>query len=270
MAHDQESADDGSTREAARPQGRERSRVATLGLGLAVLAALAAALSGLGARWGWWEFGAGFGILKWAAYGAVAAAVVSLIGVILARPAGHPRSGSRRRGLRLAALGLVIALVTAYVPWHWRRTADSVPPIHDITTDLEDPPAFQAVLPLRADAPNPSEYGGDSIAVQQREGYPDLSPVVLDLPPDRAFDRALEAARGMGWEIVAAEPTAGRIEATDTTFWFGFKDDIVVRVTPAEGGSRIDVRSVSRVGRSDVGANAARIREYLAKLAGEG
>lgn len=268
MSHDQESTDDGSAREAARPQGQERSRVATLGFGLAVLAALAAALSGLGARWGWWDFRVGFGILEWAAHGAVAAAVVSLIGVILARPAGHPRSGSRRRGLGLAALGLVIALVTAYVPWHWRRTADGVPPIHDITTDLEDPPAFQAVLPLRADAANPSEYGGDSIAVQQRKGYPDIGPVVIDLPPDRAFDRALETARGMGWEIVAAEPAEGRIEATVTTFWYGFKDDVVVRVSPADGGSRIDVRSVSRVGRSDVGTNAARIRNYLAKVAG--
>ncbi len=261
MAHDQESIDDGSAREAARPQGQERSPVATLGFGLAVLTALAAALSGLGARWGWWDFRVGFGILEWAAHGAVAAAVVSLIGVILARP------GSGRRGLGLAALGLVIALVTAYVPWHWRRTADSVPPIHDITTDLEDPPAFQAVLPSRADAANSSEYGGDSIATQQRKGYPDLGPVVLDLPPDRAFDRALEAARGMGWEIVAVQPMEGRIEATDTTFWYGFKDDVVVRVTATDGGSRIDVRSVSRVGRSDVGTNSARIRDYLAKVA---
>lgn len=264
MSHDQESTDDGSTREPVRPQGQERSPVATLGFGLAVLAAFAAALSGLGARWGWWDFRIGFGILEWAAHGAVAAAVVSLIGVILARP------GSGRRGLGLAALGLVIALVSVYVPWQWRRTAHSVPPIHDITTDIEDPPAFQAVLPLRADAPNPSEYGGDSIATQQRQGYPDLGPVMLNLPPDRAFDRTLEAARGMGWEIVAAEPTEGRIEATDTTFWFGFKDDVVVRVTPADRGSRIDVRSVSRVGRSDVGTNAARIRDYLAKVAAGG
>ena len=67
--------------------------------------------------------------------------------------------------------------------------------------------------------------------------------------------------------LVAAEAADGRIEATDTTFWFGFKDDVVVRVQPADNGSRIDVRSESRVGKSDVGTNARRIRAYLAKLA---
>lgn len=238
--------------------------VPILGFSLAATTAVAAALSGLGARWGWWDFRFGFGILKWAAYGAIGAAIVCLIGVILTRPvAGFARSWSGRSGLVLAALGLGIALVTAYVPWHWKRTAERVPPIHDITTDTADPPVFQAILPLRADAPNPAEYGGDSIAMMQREGYPDLGSLTLDIPPERAFESALQAARGMGWEIVATQPSDGRIEATDTTFWYGFKDDVVVRVAAASGGSRIDVRSVSRVGGSDVGANAARIQKYL-------
>jgi len=74
----------------------------------------------------------------------------------------------------------------------------------------------------------------------------------------------------MGGELVASDPVAGRIEATDTTFWFGFKDDIVVRVAPAPGGSRVDVRSTSRVGLSDVGTNAARIRKYLRALQSTG
>jgi uncharacterized protein (DUF1499 family) len=81
-----------------------------------------------------------------------------------------------------------------------------------------------------------------------------------------AFTRALNAARDLGWQIVAAVPAEGRIEATDTTVWFGFKDDIVVRVTPTAGGSRIDVRSVSRLGQGDLGKNAARIRAYLQRL----
>ena len=102
--------------------------------------------------------------------------------------------------------------------------------------------------------------------MQQRAGYPDLGPLVLQAPPQQAFARALAAARDMGWEVVATEPGDGRIEATTTTFWFGFKDDVVVRVTPADGGSRIDVRSVSRVGRSDVGTNAKRIKTYLARI----
>ena len=70
----------------------------------------------------------------------------------------------------------------------------------------------------------------------------------------------------MGWDLVASDPASGRIEATDTTFWFGFKDDIVIRVAAAPGGSRVDIRSLSRVGVSDVGTNAARIRKYLTAL----
>jgi uncharacterized protein (DUF1499 family) len=189
--------------------------------------------------------------------------VVSLLGLGIAfggQPAG------RGRALLLGATGLVIGLVVAWVPWTWKQRADSVPPIHDITTDLADPPAFEAILPLRAEAPNPSEYGGDSIAAQQREAYPDLAPLTLDLPLDAVFRRALEAARDMGWEIVDSDPARGRIEATATTPWFGFKDDVVIRVRPEGGGSRVDVRSVSRVGRSDVGTNARRIEDYLQEL----
>jgi uncharacterized protein (DUF1499 family) len=241
-----------------------RHRIAVLGFALAVVAAVAAVSSGLGSRADLWSFRTGFQILRWAAWGGLAAAVLSLLGLVLAfggRTAGH-----RGRPLLLGATGLVIGLVVLRVPWSWKQRADSVPPIHDITTDLADPPAFEAVLPLRQDAPNPSEYGGDSIAAQQREAYPDLGPLTLDLPLDAAFRRALEAARDMGWEIVDSDPARGRIEATATTPWFGFKDDVVVRVRPEDGGSRVDVRSVSRVGRSDVGTNARRIREYLEEL----
>lgn len=240
---------------------RPRSSLAVLGFALAVAAAITAIATGPGYRWGLWQLGTAFTVLKWAAYGGLAAAVVSLVGVVATRV------GTPSRGITIALLGIVIGLVTAYVPWRWRQVAESVPPIHDITTDTEDPPAFEAILPLRADAPNPSEYEGDSIAALQEEAYPDVEPLVLDLPPAEAYERALQAAREMGWEIVSDERPTMRIEATDTTFWFGFEDDVVVRVEPAEdGGSRIDVRSVSRVGRSDVGTNAERIRRYLAEV----
>lgn len=142
----------------------------------------------------------------------------------------------------------------------------SLPHIHDITTDTADPPEFVAVLPLRADAPNPPEYAGEEIAVQQRAAYPDIQPLRLPLAPVQAFERALATADSQGWHIVAAALPEGRIEATATTFWFGFKDDVVIRVTPDNGGSRIDMRSKSRVGGSDVGANAARIRAFFADL----
>ena len=122
------------------------------------------------------------------------------------------------------------------------------------------------MLPLRADAPNTTVYGGPEIAAQQRQAYPDLQPVILPLAPQPAFDQALAAVNEVGWEIAGFNRQEGRIEATDTTFWFGFKDDVVVRLRPAVGGTQVDVRSVSRVGGGDVGANAKRIRNYLLEL----
>jgi len=113
----------------------------------------------------------------------------------------------------------------------------------------------------------PVTYAGEATAKQQLAGYPELRPALLSASVPAAFDTALAAARQMGWDIVATDPAAGRFEATATTPWFGFKDDIVVRVTPRESGSRVDVRSLSRVGRGDLGANARRIRDYVAKLA---
>jgi uncharacterized protein (DUF1499 family) len=150
------------------------------------------------------------------------------------------------------------------------QQAKAAPPIHDITTDTDNPPAFSAVIPLRTGAQNPVDYGGAKIAELQHRGYPDLTPLILAVTPDAAFNKALDAARQMGWEVVAADATTGRIEANATTLWFGFKDDIVVLITPAPSGSRIDVRSLSRVGGSDVGTNAKRVRAYLAKLAPNG
>jgi Protein of unknown function (DUF1499) len=236
------------------------SGFALLGVFIAVFAGLTVMLAGLGSRWEWWNFRTGFVILKWGGLSSLAAIVVSLLGAVRTRP-GRPR-----RGFVLSILGLMIGLVVVVVLLEWVETARQVPPIHDLTTDTENPPAFVAILPLRAGAPNSAEYGGPKIAALQHAGYPNLRPEVLEVPPDQVYRQALEAAREMGWEIVASNPNEGRIEATDTTFWFGFKDDIVVRITPVQGGSRIDVRSVSRVGRSDVGTNAKRIQKYLDRL----
>jgi uncharacterized protein (DUF1499 family) len=121
-------------------------------------------------------------------------------------------------------------------------------------------------LELRADAANSAEYGGADIAVQQQQAYPDIQPLELNTPPSAVFNAALHAIRKLGWDIVAQNQQQGLIEATDTTFWFGFKDDVVIRITAQNSGSRVDIRSVSRVGRSDVGANAARIRAFIQEL----
>jgi uncharacterized protein (DUF1499 family) len=227
---------------------------------LALLAAVAGLAAGPGYRFGIWPLGTAFTLMRWAVYGGMAAILLALVGLI------RTRLGGRRRGFRRALAGLAIALVVVGLPLGYLRTARGVPPIHDITTAPDDPPAFEAILPRRAGAPNPAAYPGEEIAVQQRAAYPEIQPLSVDMPPDRAFDAALAVAERMGWEIVAAAPSEGRIEATDTTFWFGFKDDVVIRVRAANSGSRIDVRSKSRVGVSDLGTNAARIRGYLAEL----
>jgi len=125
---------------------------------------------------------------------------------------------------------------------------------------------FETILPLRAQAPNPATYGGPAVAAQQHEHYPDIAPADYPVDPGAAFDAALAAARELGWNVVAMDESTGRIEAIDRTFWFGFVDDIVIRVRPTAAGSRIDIRSVSRVGVGDVGTNAARVRAFLAQL----
>jgi len=152
------------------------------------------------------------------------------------------------------------------VPWQWMQLAKRLPPIHDITTDTGNPPKFAAILALRKKASNPPDYGGPAIAAQQHTAYPDIKPPMLGVPPGDAFDKALAVARKMGWNIVDANKAAGRIEAVATTFWFGFRDDIVIRVEKSGLGSRVDIRSVSRVGISDIGTNAERIRKFLAEM----
>lgn len=239
---------------------RQWSWLALLGLALGAAALGAAVVAGVGYRIGWLGLAAAFTWLRAAAWIGLAAVVMSLSGVIRARP------GSNRRGLAAALLGLVVGASVFWVPFSLRRAAEQVPPIHDVTTDTDDPPRFEAVLPLREGAPNPAEYTGAEVARLQRQAYPEIRPVRLRLPPDRVFPAAQEVARDLGWEIVEASPQSGRIEATDTTFWFGFKDDVVVRIAAGDSGSVIDVRSKSRVGRSDLGKNAERIRRFLDKL----
>jgi uncharacterized protein (DUF1499 family) len=233
-----------------------RAAIAALVFGLVAVAALASTapiyrtrIAGLATT---------FLIMRWSVYAAIAAALLAVIALAIALRRGSGRA--------MPIVTLLLVAAAFATPIAKVRQAARVPRIHDITTDTERPPQFVAVAPLRAGAPNQIAYGGPEIASQQRSAYPRVQPLTLPVPPNQAFDRALAAARAMGWEIIASDPTAGRIEATDTTLWFGFKDDVVVRVEAAPGGSRVDVRSLSRVGLSDVGTNAARIEKYLAAL----
>ncbi len=236
---------------------RPVSKATVFGFGLAVLSAAVGVSAGLGHRLGWWEFGTGFQILRWAFYGGVVSVALTLVSI----GSTWPRRG--RRGFSWAITGLIVSLLVVLIPLGWLQIAGDFPAIHDITTDVEHPPAFVAIVPLRKNAANPVEYGGPEVAKQQRQAYPDIGPLVLPASPDRAFQLALAAVHNMGWRVVAAEPKEGRIEATATTFWFGFKDDVVVRIRSDEEAARVDVRSASRVGRSDIGTNARRIRLFL-------
>lgn len=234
--------------------------VSWIGLGLAVASLLSLLASGPGYRLGIWQFKTGISLVKAAGYIGAAAMIVCLAGLAVWQAKLFPQ------GLTPAAVGLVISAAVLGMTLKWKHNLDSVPYIHDISTDTENPPHFVAVLPLRIDADNSAEYGGPDLARQQKKGYPDLKPGFVSRPPVAAYGEALQAAKDMGWKIVASEPQTMRIEATDTTPWFGFKDDIVVRLSPDQTGSRIDVRSVSRVGKSDVGTNARRISTYLTRL----
>ena len=210
--------------------------VSRIALTLAVAAAVALALSGPGTRFGLWPYQVGLLLYAAAGIAGLATGVLSIVGLCI------PKIRQGRLGVLLAAL--VLGAASAAAPLGFLLKARSVPPINDISTDLANP----------------------AFAEQQRKAYPDVQPLTLATSPQSSFERALAAARAMGWEIVREDAASGRIEAVDTSGWFGFKDDVQVRITAATQGSRVDVRSRSRVGRSDIGANAKRIRSYFERL----
>lgn len=237
-----------------------RSRSLTIGLVLTGLGLAAALLAGPGTRLGLWSFRVGLLGQGLSALAAAGGAVCLAWGLLRGW-----RDQSRKHLLE-GAVGLALTMVLVGVPSGWVLTARNVPMIHDITTDTTNPPAFEALRPQRRDAPNRIDYPGDSVARQQTEAYPAIEPLRLEHPPGRIFRAARATARTMGWRIVTADTASGRMEAVDTTFWFGFRDDVVVRVTDSNGRARVDVRSASRVGQSDLGTNARRIRRFLSGL----
>jgi len=230
-------------------------------MALALLALLATLSTGPGIRFGVYSVGVGFAILKYATFAGLAAALGA---VILAMTLVVPRL---RTQPWVPVLALCFGLAAAAPALMLRSKAESLPYIHDVSTDLADPPGFVALAQARKASPNGLAHGGAKVAEEQRRGYPDIKPLLVKSAPGETVQRAIDAARSLGWEIAAADAAAGRIEATDTTLFFGFKDDVVVRIRPEGTGSRVDVRSVSRLGESDIGANAERIRKFLAKLA---
>lgn len=233
-----------------------------LGIGAVVAASIAAA----GSAMELWSFGTGLKALRYLFFAAAAGAVLGLIGLVMAR---------RRAKLMLAnLLALVVALGFVLYLGNLVRIAKSVPAIHDVATDLDDLPQFIR-LKVRADnLENVPDEGKPELKALppeerwkalHRAHYGDLRPVRLAMPPAEAARRAAALARARGWEVALAE--RDRVEATHTSTFFRFKDDVAVRIRPAPGGGTlVDMRSISRVGGSDVGMNAKRIRAFLADL----
>jgi uncharacterized protein (DUF1499 family) len=167
----------------------------------------------------------------------------------------------------VTGIAVLCAAVAIFMPLSMMNKAKSVPPIHDITTDLVNPPKFMAILALRADAPNPAAYQGEEIASQQRAAYPELETQKYPQTTEQVFDAALATVKSMGLEVVTSDKSLGLIEAYDTTTWFGFIDDVVIRIQNSEQMTILDARSKSRVGMSDIGKNAERLNTLIAGVA---
>jgi uncharacterized protein (DUF1499 family) len=187
---------------------------------------------------------------------AALALLVCIVAIYWTRPA------SGRPGLALALVGTVLSTIAIAYPVRGAIKARSVPRIHDITTDTKNPPQFIALAAERRAAPNGIAYGGEPVAAEQRKSYRDIETLPFTVTPEQLFAIVERAARDAGWQIAASAPAEGRIEATATTRLYGFKDDVVIRITPSAGGSQLDVRSTSRLGVGDMGTNAARIRAF--------
>ncbi|MBB5746975.1 DUF1499 domain-containing protein [Brevundimonas variabilis] len=258
-----------------------RSTLARLTLFLALLLPVYFAVAALGSRFGLfdWKFGLGTMIIQWGPrliIGLLAVAVLILIATLVKSP---------RKGWRSALVAVLIpAAGLGYLAWV-RGQSEDIPPIHDVSTRPADPPAFSPdLLAQRAltedvnpvvdltvpmarlekyQGPRFAEMADQSLGQVAAEAYPDIQPLTTNTAPATAFAAALTEAQSQGWTIVSQDPAAGTLSATATTFWFGFKDDVAVRVRADGSGSVIDVRSTSRVGLSDLGANAARIEAYL-------
>jgi uncharacterized protein (DUF1499 family) len=235
--------------------------IAQVCLSIAIADAIAGIFAGIGYRLDLWDYRDGIGALPYVFWLAAGTAVIALLAVIVGFAVNRPGA------IVVGGLALVIAGTTAYIPWNLREIIRTVPPIHDITTDIENPPQFVHITATRRRTDHPLSYDGPEVAALQKKGYPDIGPIVVKAPAGRVFEASKQVLIAMGLEVIDAEPIQGRIEATDRSLLFGFEDDVVLRIVPGtDGTTRVDVRSKSRVGRSDLGINAGRVREFGAAL----
>lgn len=231
-----------------------------------------------GTRLGFWDYALGVKILvPGVAVGAFA--LGCSIGWI-----ARALTANDSLGWRLGSIGLIGSALLVGIPANnlWHRT--TLPPIHDVSTDIGDAPQFHTLLAWRKGAPNPPSYdgplvvsyGGERVttALAQKYAYPDVKPLErlkMNYTEKefyaKLFWRALNTVNALGWQVASFDFKSGRIEATDTSFWFGVVSDIVIRVRPAGAiGVRIDIRAKSRIGTADMGRNAEIIRDFLPKM----
>lgn len=239
---------------------KKGTRLIAWGAILSLVGAIAVILSGYGYQWGWWHFSVGFKIIPWGTGMTIIGGIMALIGYI--------RFEERIKNYSIAAfVGMTLSLGALINIGYWyAEVQKGYPPIHDISTNTLNPPQFEAVVPLRADAPNSLEYDHSETPPAQKAFYPDIETLMVSMSYDETYDRALATARKMPWEIVGENKKEGRIEAYEKLPWFGFIDDVVIKVDTTDSGSKIDMRSVSRLGRGDLGVNAKRIRAYFKRF----
>lgn len=226
---------------------------------ISLIAVLLVALAGPLYKFGFVDLATAFTGFKFGVFTGIAALL--LLGIQLLFKRDTASLGS-------TLISAVLAITAIAIPLSMMNTAKNVPPIHDISTDLVNPPEFVAIAPLRADAPNPVAYDGIETAEQQRAAYPELQTLRYHQSQPRLVEASKQAIDNLGWELVNIDADKGIIEATDTTAWFGFKDDVVVRIIDNDDERLVDIRSKSRVGGSDLGENAARINEFIEELNG--
>jgi uncharacterized protein (DUF1499 family) len=241
------------------PGAQGRSLAAVLASSVAAAAAALAIGGPLLANLGAVRPLAGFGMFALGGLLALAGLVLGAFGL------RATRAGREGRGRAWFAVAVGAAVLAALLSG--ALGGRGLPRINDITTSPDDPPVFEAAAREEANRERDMAYPAD-FAAQQRAGYPDLAPIALDLPPAEAFERARRAAAALGWQVTMADPARGVLEARSVSRLFRFVDDVAIRVRPAGAGSVVDVRSKSRDGRGDLGANAARIRAFAAELAG--
>lgn len=231
---------------------RPASKLPSFTLGLAVTSLILLPVAALGSRLQFFHFRIGLLLFTLAA----------LLGLIaIAISALRTRRQASEEGRRTLSRAAMLALPAVMFFTLNLFAGAGAPLIHDISTDTVDPPQFEAALEQRSTGDNQPEYNAD-IAAQQRSAYPEIQTIHSQLPPAQAIARARAIAEDMGWEVYAYDAQRGHLEAVASTRWFGFRDDVVVRVRASETGSSVDLRSASRVGEGDLGANARRIRDF--------